>query len=120
MYGLTWNRGLFYVVSTIFLSALISIISLNYTDAISILICMCAGLLFGLFLLNKVFVVLQPPQPLSTNTIVTQTRAHEELSKNDYIIGFVHLVYADFSFVLLLLLFVMLAMIKAFTYKNNS
>jgi hypothetical protein len=60
IYGLSWNRGLFYVISTIFMSALLSIISLNYTDTISILICMCAGLLFGLFLLNKVFTVLQP------------------------------------------------------------
>ena len=132
IYGLSQNRGFLYVLITIILCGLISVLSLNYTDGTSILISMCAGFLFGLFLLNKVFTILRSTPSIYTNYSqypdpyqqqstgahqqVITSRVHE-ITPNDHIIGFVEVIYADFGFVLVLLLFVMLAMIKAVAFK---
>lgn len=96
--------------------ALISIASLDlsYTDIATILTCLCGGIFFGIFLLNKVFSLISPP--------ASKTFSHSsELSREDAMIGFLKLVYADFGFVMLLCLFVMLAMIRtSFTVDSVS
>lgn len=79
---------------------MISVLTLNYTDIVTILVCLIGGLLFGFFLLNKVF------------TIINNTYSHD-LNKEDFIIGSIT-IFVDFGFVLLLMLFIMLAMIKRF------
>ena len=87
--------------------ALISIISLDlsYTDIVTILTCLCGGIFFGIFLLNKVFSLIQPP--------AQKSQSHSsELSKEDAMIGFIKLVYADFGFVILVCLFMMLATLR--------
>lgn len=80
---------------------LISILTLNYTDMVTILVCMVGGLLFGFFLLNKAYAIIERKYPF-------------QLTIEDYIIGSLT-IYVDFGFVLLLMLFVMLAMIKSFS-----
>jgi hypothetical protein len=79
----------------------IAILTLNYADMITIVVCAIGGLLFGVFLLHKAF------------SLINNKFGHT-LTKYDYIIGSLT-IYADFGFVLLLMLFVMLAMIKNFT-----
>jgi len=99
--SITWVRG---IVSCMVMSSImfvLAILTLNFTDIITIVICMVGGLLFGIFLLHKAF------------SLITNKYGHS-LTKSDYIIGSLT-IYVDFGFVLLLMLFVMLAMIKNFT-----
>ena len=79
----------------------VSILTLNYTDMVTIFVCLAAALLFGFFLLNKAF------------SLLHNNYSHD-LMKDDYIIGSLT-IYVDFGFVLLIMLFIMLAMIKSFT-----
>ncbi len=81
---------------------LLSIISFNFSDWGLLTISVLAGCLFGLFLLNKVQLVLTG-------------KSENLLGKDDYIIGYLKLVYLDSAFVLLVLLIVMLCMIEDFT-----
>ena len=104
---LSYKRGLWIIIITAILVSSVSIITLNYTDGITIAICITGGLFFGIFLLSKAILLIDPKLTNSKNSQIT------ELSKEDYVIGCLSLVYVDFGFVLLLLIFVMLAMIKA-------
>jgi hypothetical protein len=81
---------------------MVSYLTLNYADIITILICIVGGLLFGGFLLLKTF------------TLLTNKYSHA-LSREDYVIGCLTL-YVDFGFVLLIMMFIMLAMIRSFTF----
>ena len=74
--------------------------TLNYADMVTILVCLTGGLMFGFFLLSKAFTWLQG-------------RSNFLLTKDDYVIGSLT-IYVDFGFILLLMMFVMLAMIKSF------
>lgn len=78
----------------------VSVLTLNYADTVTILVCMAAALLFGFFLLNKTF------------SLLHNNYSHD-LTREDYIIGCLT-IYVDFGFVLLIMLFIMLAMIKGF------
>ena len=98
---LSWFKGIVFLVGMIVFDFLVSVLTLNYTDIITIAICMSGGLLFGFFLLNKAFTLLQ-------------NRYSVSLQKEDYLIGSLT-VYVDFGFVLLVMMFIMLAMIKSFT-----
>ena len=98
---LTWTRGLLSLMLMIIGMFLISVLTLNYTDIVTILVCLIGGLLFGVFLLNKAFSLLY-------------NRYSHDLMRDDYIIGSLT-IYVDFGFVLLIMLFIMLAMIKSFT-----
>ena len=80
---------------------LLSYFTLNYADIVTIFVCMAGGLLFGFFLLYKAFTLLR-------------RRYSYPLKVEDFIIGSLT-IYVDFGFVLLLMLFVLLAMIKGFT-----
>ncbi len=97
---ISWLRGLLSLVLMLILMFLISVLTLNYTDMVTILVCMTGGLMFGMFLLSKAFQLLQG-------------KYSHNLNKDDYVIGSLT-IYADFGFVLLLMLFIMLAMIKSF------
>ena len=85
----------------IVLMFLVSVLTLNYTDIVTILVCMVGGLLFGVFLLAKAF------------SLLTNKYSHA-LTKDDFVIGSLT-IYVDFGFILLVMLFIMLAMIKSFT-----
>lgn len=98
---LTWLRGLMFLLGMIIFMFSLSVSLLNYTDIVTILVCMIGGLLFGLFLLAKAFSLLQ-------------NKYSHALTKDDYIIGSLT-IYVDFGFILLVMLFIMLAMIKSFT-----
>lgn len=98
---LTWTRGLISLLLMASLMFVITYMTLNYTDIITIIICIVGGLLFGCFLLSKTFALLH-------------SRYSHALSRDDYVIGCLTL-YVDFGFVLLIMLFIMLAMIKSFT-----
>ena len=98
---LTWAKGLIFIIGMIGVMFLLSVLTLNYTDMITILICMSGGFLFGVFLLHKAFTLLQ-------------NRYSHILHRDDYVIGSLT-IYVDFGFVLLIMMFIMLAMIKSFT-----
>jgi hypothetical protein len=83
------------------LTFVMAVLTLNFADMITIIVCTIGGLLFGVFLLHKAFSLISNKYP-------------HALTKNDYIIGSLT-IYVDFGFVLLLMLFIMLAMIKNFT-----
>ena len=70
-------------------------------DMITLLTCLASGFFFGVYLLYKVFSLLE-------------NRYSHHLSKHDYVVGAIT-IYADFGFVLLMMLFTMLAMIKSFS-----
>lgn len=99
--SLTWLRGLMALIAMIMLMFFVSVMTLNYTDMITIFVCMSGGLLFGVFLLHKSFQLLS-------------NKYTHSLTRDDYVIGSLT-IYVDFGFVLLVMLFVMLAMIKSFT-----
>lgn len=98
---LNWLRGIIALVLMDGFMFLVSVLTLNYTDLITILVCMIGGLMFGVFLLSKAFSLLQ-------------NQYSHALTREDYVIGSLT-IYVDFGFVLLLMLFIMLAMIKSFT-----
>lgn len=98
---LNWLRGILSLLLMTGIIFTVSILTLNYTDLITILLCMTGGLMFGVFILSKAFSLLS-------------NRYSHALTKDDYVIGSLT-VYVDFGFVLLLMLFIMLAMIKSFT-----
>eukprot|EP00350_Pseudokeronopsis_sp_OXSARD2_P010720 CAMPEP_0170543212 /NCGR_PEP_ID=MMETSP0211-20121228/2406_1 /TAXON_ID=311385 /ORGANISM="Pseudokeronopsis sp., Strain OXSARD2" /LENGTH=140 /DNA_ID=CAMNT_0010846535 /DNA_START=703 /DNA_END=1125 /DNA_ORIENTATION=+ len=97
---ITWFRGslLLLFMSGIMVTFFIWVYS--FDEIVTITICMVGGFLFGIFLLHKAF------------SLVNNSYTHN-LQKNDYVIGSLT-VYVDFGFVLLLMLFVMLAMIMNF------
>ena len=99
--NLSWLHGIVALILMIVVVFLLSVMTLNYTDIITICVCLTGGLLFGIFLLHKSFQLL-------TN------RYTHSLTKDDYVIGSLT-IYVDFGFVLLIMLFIMLAMIKSFT-----
>ena len=94
-------RGIFSIFAMVITMFFVSVMTLNYTDMVTILVCMAGGLLFGFFLLHKAFALLN-------------NRYTHNLTNDDYIIGSLT-IYVDFGFVLLIMLFTMLAMIKSFT-----
>lgn len=98
---LSWLRGLIALLMMIVVMFLLSVMTLNYTDIVTICVCMIGGLLFGVFLLHKAF------------QLLTNKYTHS-LTRDDYVIGSLT-IYVDFGFVLLVMLFIMLAMIKTFT-----
>jgi len=98
---LNWLRGIISLVMMASIMFVISYTTLNYTDLVTIMLCTIGGLLFGVYLLNKTFSLLQ-------------NKYDHELSRDDYVIGCLTL-YVDFGFVLLVMMFIMLAMIKSFT-----
>jgi hypothetical protein len=55
---LNWIRGVVTLVLMACLMFLISVLTLNYTDLVTILVCMTGGLMFGVFLLSKAFALL--------------------------------------------------------------
>ena len=97
---LTWFRGICALVIMSTVMFILAILTLNFADMVTIVVCMIGGLLFGVFLLHKAF------------TLINNRYGHM-LYKTDYIIGSLT-IYVDFGFVLLLMLFIMLAMIKNF------
>lgn len=97
---LNWLRGVFALSLMLAFMFFLSVMTLNYADLVTIMVCMVGGLMFGIFLLSKAFQLLQG-------------KYSHNLTKEDYVIGSLT-VYADFGFVLLLMLFIMLAMIKSF------
>lgn len=103
--NLTWPRGVIFLVGMIVLMFLVSVLTLNYTDIVTILVCMVGGLLFGTFLLAKAFSLLH-------------NKYSHALTKDDFVIGSLT-IYVDFGFILLVMLFIMLAMIKSFTSWVN-
>ena len=116
LHDLTWKRGLSFIVCTVLIVCVIcfSILDLEYTKIITVVICLIGGFCFGIFLLSKAFSLLLSAQ---------QKGGHgqaNELYKDDAVIGCISLIYVDFGFVLLLFLFVMLGMIKAFSEGNGS
>ncbi|CDW90337.1 UNKNOWN [Stylonychia lemnae] len=101
--NVSWLRGIAAIALMLISMFILSISTLNqdYTDMITILLCMVGGLMFGIFLLSKAFQIFQN----------NYTHA---LTKDDYVIASMT-IYVDFGFVLLVMLFVMLATIKSFT-----
>ena len=99
--SVNWLRGSVAMCLMIVFMFVLSISFLNYTDMITIFLCMFGGLMFGIFLLNKAF-------------MLTQNKYSHALTKDDYVIASLT-IYVDFGFVLLIMLFVMLATIKQFT-----
>jgi len=97
---INYLRGFLSVVLMGALIFALCVATLNYTDMVTILVCLTGGLMFGVFLLSKAFTWIQGKSSL-------------QLTKDDYVIGSLT-VYVDFGFILLLMMFVMLAMIKSF------
>jgi hypothetical protein len=52
---ITFKRGTVFLLLMITAMGFISILTLNYTDTVTIFVCLTGGLLFGFFLLNKAF-----------------------------------------------------------------
>lgn len=52
---INWIRGIISLVLMGSLMFLICVLTLNYTDMITILVCLVGGLMFGIFLLSKAF-----------------------------------------------------------------
>ena len=94
------------LLGTLTACLLLSALSFNYRDWVLLAISLLASSLFGLFLLNKAQLVLTG-------------KSENLLGKDDYIIGYLKLVYLDSAFVLLILLIVMLCMIKEFTEQER-
>lgn len=98
-----WLRGA--VAMTLMLIIMFSLsvttLDFSYTDMLTILLCLLGGLMFGIFLLNKAF-------------MLSQNKYSHTLTKDDYVIASLT-IYVDFGFILLLMLFIMLATIKSFT-----
>ena len=55
---LNWLRGIIALLLMTALMFLMSVMTLNYTDMVTILVCMTGGLMFGIFLLSKAFQLL--------------------------------------------------------------
>jgi hypothetical protein len=96
------RTALILLLGTLTACVLFSVLSFNFRDWVLLTISVLASSLFSLFLLNKAQLVLTG-------------KSENLLGKDDYIIGYLKLVYLDSAFVLLILLIVMLCMIKDFT-----
>ena len=90
------------LISTLATCVLLSVLSFNFRDLGLLAISVFVSLLFGLFLLCKAQLVLTG-------------RSDSLLGNDDYIIGYLKLVYLDSTLVLLTVLIVMLCMIEDFT-----
>ena len=85
----------------------VSVVMLSSVDVITILLCLSGGIFFGIYLLSKMFQMMEGKYTIP-------------LRQDDYLIGSLS-IYVDFGFVLLLILFVMLAMIKSFvSYETED
>jgi len=89
----------------LFVFCLVSLFTFNFVDFGTIFIGFLGGALLGVFMINKAMFL------LSGNTDIVLL--------NDYLLGFIKLVYLDFGFVLLILSLVMLSMIEIFTEQDT-
>ena len=105
--SLKLRTALTLLLATLTACLLLSILSFNYRDWVLLAISLLASSLFGLFLLNK------------AQQLVLTGKSEDLLGKDDYIIGYLKIVYLDSAFVLLILLIVMLCMVKEFTEQEK-
>jgi len=101
--SLKLSTALAFLLGTLTACLLLSVLTYNFRDWVLLAISLLASSLFGLFLLHKAHLVL------------TGKSASLQLGKDDYIIGYIKLIYLDSAFFLLILLIVMLCMIENFT-----
>jgi len=80
-------------------------VDIDYMHSITLFIGLAGGLCFGGFLLSKAF-------DMIINTHKPQSGV---LTREDAMIGFIRIIYADFGFVLLIGLLVMLGTLKSLT-----
>lgn len=113
---LTWRRGLAFVLATDIIVLFLTLMMIPFVGGVTIFICFSGGIMFGLFLLSKALFLLQGSHMKGASQQVNQI----ELTKEDYIIGGMRVIYVDFSFVLMLFLFVMLSMVKVFTAAHDD
>ena len=52
---LSWMRGILFVFIMVIFMSLLSILTLNYTDMVTIFVCMSSSFIFGIYLLAKAF-----------------------------------------------------------------
>jgi len=104
---LNWKRGIFALGLMGATTFSVSVVMLSSVDVITILLCLSGGIFFGIYLLSKMFQMMEGKYTIP-------------LRQDDYLIGSLS-IYVDFGFVLLLILFVMLAMIKSFvSYETED
>ena len=104
---LSWIRGLGFLLVMSLAMFVLSMCTLNYASVITILVSTVGGLCFGVFLLYKAFTILE-------------NKYTHSLCKEDFLIGSLT-IYLDFGFILLILLFALLAMIiKSFTNVDSE
>ena len=105
--SLKLSTALTLLLGTLTACLLLSALSFNFRDWVLLAISLLASTLFGLFLLNK------------AQQLVLTGISGDLLAKDDYIIGYLKIVYLDSAFVLLILLIVMLCMVKEFTEQEK-
>ena len=104
--NLTYWRGMVSIFAMLVFMFVVFMLTLKFADFITICVCMSAAFLFGIFLLTKAFALLQ-------------NKYSHQLRKDDYVIASIT-IYVDFGFVLLIMMFIMLAQIKSFTSQQNN